>query len=98
MQILRRNHTTNLIDIKIKPQIALIAVNFSDSFFDVILAFKGWFLNIFSQCSWLTCLNPCAIESRMQENHEELKIFLQKFLISSLLIKSYISERENIHL
>ena len=34
----------------------------------------------------------------MQENHEELKIFLQKYLISSRLIKSYISVRENFYL
>ena len=28
----------------------------------------------------LTCLNPCVIESRMQENEEELEIFLQNML------------------
>ena len=35
------NHTTNLIDVKIELQIALIAAYLSDSFFDVRLAFKG---------------------------------------------------------
>ena len=34
-------HTTNPIDTKIEPQIALIAADFSISFFDVISAFKG---------------------------------------------------------
>ena len=81
----------------IEPQITLIAVNLSDSFFIMISAFKGQFPNIFSQCSWLTCLNPCVIDSRMQENHEELEIFLEKCLILHL-IKSYISVRENIYL
>ena len=100
---LRRNHTTNPIDVKIEPQIALIAENFSDSFFVVILAFKGQFPNVFSQ--WFVInlpvharLSPCAIESRTQENHEELKIFLPKHFISSRLIKSYIFVKENIDL
>ena len=51
MQVLQRNHTTNLIDVKIEPQIALIAKNLFDSFFVVISAFKGRFLNTISQCS-----------------------------------------------
>ena len=38
----------NLIDVKIKPQIALIAENISDSFFVMISAFKGQFPNVFS--------------------------------------------------
>ena len=37
------NHTTNPIDAKIEPQIALIVVNFFDSFSDVISACKGDF-------------------------------------------------------
>ena len=40
------NHTTNLIDVNIEPQISLIAENFSDSFFVVILAVKRQFLNV----------------------------------------------------
>ena len=43
------NHTTNPIGVKVKPQISLIAENFSDSSFVVIFAFKGQFPNIFSQ-------------------------------------------------
>ena len=97
MQGLRRTHTTNPIDTKIEPQIALIAENFSNSFFVVISTFKGRFPKVFSKCPWLTCLNPCAIEARTQENHEELKIFLQKWLIWHL-IKSYIFVGENINL
>ena len=97
MQGSRRNHTVNPIDTKIEPQIALIAENCSDSFFVVLSALKGRLPNVFSQSSWLTCLNPYAIESRMQENYEELKIFLKKCLISHL-IKSYISVRENVYL
>ena len=48
----------------------------------MLSAFKG-LIEMFSRNnSWLTCLNPCAILSRMQENHKEL-IFLQKCFISS---------------
>ena len=35
------NRTAYPIDAKIEPQIALIGVNFFDSFSDVISAFKG---------------------------------------------------------
>ena len=58
------NHTTNPIDAKIEPQIVLTVDNLFDSFFIVILAFKGQFSNFFSQCSRLTYLNLCVIESR----------------------------------
>ena len=44
-------HTTDPIDAKIEPQIALNSINFSDSFFDVILAFIGRLPNIFLQYS-----------------------------------------------
>ena len=37
------------IDVKIEPQITMIAENLSDSFFIVISAFKGRFPNVFSQ-------------------------------------------------
>ena len=43
MQGLQRNHTINPIDEKIEPQIALIVINFSDPFFDVLLAFTKQF-------------------------------------------------------
>ena len=43
------NHTINPIDAKIEPQIALIAEYLSDSFFVVLLAFKGRFPYVFSQ-------------------------------------------------
>ena len=39
-----------MCDMNIEPEIALIAINFSDSFFDVLSVFKGRFPNIFSQC------------------------------------------------
>ena len=83
MQVLQRNHTTNPIEAKIELQITLIAMYLSDSFFVVRLAFKGQIQTFSRNISWLTCLNLWAIESRTQENHEELKIFLQKCLISS---------------
>ena len=35
------NHTTNPTDVKIEPQISLIAVNFSYSFSNVISGVKG---------------------------------------------------------
>ena len=34
-------HTTNPTDAKIEPQIALISIDFSDSFSGLILGFKG---------------------------------------------------------
>ena len=71
-------YTSNPIDVKIEPQNFFLSVNFSDSFPDVISAFKGRLPNVFSQCSGISCLNPYAIESRTQKIHEELEIFLQK--------------------
>ena len=55
----------------------------------MILAISKCFLTMFV----INLANPCAIDSIMQENHKELKIFLPKCIISRL-IKIYISERD----
>ena len=46
--------------------------------------------------SWLTCVDWCGIEPRMQENHEELKIFLQNCLFSSRFNQELGLQRKNI--
>ena len=51
--------------------------------FDTRSAFKGRFRSFSWNNSWLSCFNGWGIESRKQEDHEELKIFLQNCLISS---------------
>ena len=43
-------HTTYPIDAKIDPNFSLVAINFSKSFSNVILPFKGRLPNIFLQC------------------------------------------------
>ena len=58
---------------KIEPQIALIVKYLFDSFFVVLSAFKDDFQTFSHNNSWLTCLNPCTIESKMQEYHKKLK-------------------------
>ena len=70
---------------KIEPQIALIAVDFFDSFSGVISVFKGELLSVFSQFSLISSLNPCVIEFRTQRIHKELKIVFQKFSIQCLI-------------
>ena len=90
------NHTTNLIDAKIESQSILIMDNFFGTFFDARLALKGRFWSISCKNSWLTCFNGCTIESRKQENHEELKIFLQNRLISSRFDQKLGLRRKNI--
>ena len=57
--------------------------NFSGTYFDVRLAIKGRIQPFLAMNSWLTCVHWCRIESTMQENHEELKIFLINHLISA---------------
>ena len=42
-----------------------------------------------------SCLNMLAIESRIQEDHEELKIFLQNCLISSRFNQKLGLQRKN---
>ena len=68
---------------KIGLQIVWIEEYFSCFFFDVHLAFKGWFRSIIATICDQSCLNMITIESRTQGDHEELKILLQKCLISS---------------
>ena len=70
--------------------------NFSRTFFDVRSAFKGRFRSISCNNSRLTCFNGCGIESRKQENHEELKIFLENCLISSRFDQKLGLQRKNI--
>ena len=64
------NHTTNLIDAKIRLQIDSIEEYFSGFFFDVRLVFKGRFLSILAMTCDQSCLNLIIIESRMQGYHE----------------------------
>ena len=56
---------------------------FSSFIFAVRSAFNGRFRSFSCSNSWFSCFNGCIIESRKQEDHEELKIFLQNRLISS---------------
>ena len=51
---------------KIRLQIALIAVYLLSFFFGVRLAFKGRFQSILTMIHDQSCLNMIAIESRMQ--------------------------------
>ena len=62
----------------------MIEEYFSGFVFDVRSAFKGRFRSFSCKKSWLSCFNWCGIESRKQEDHEELMIFLQNHLIYSL--------------
>ena len=57
-------------------------------------AFKGRFLSFSYNNSWLSCFNGCGIEFRRQENHEELKIFLQNRLISQRFGQKFVTKRE----
>ena len=66
------------------------------SFFVVLSAFNGKIQTFSRNNSWLTCLNSCTIESTTKEKHEELKIFLQKHLISSCFNQK-LSFREREH-
>ena len=77
------NHTTNLIDVKIRLRIALIEVCLPNFFFDVLSVFKGRLRSNLAMIRDQSRLNLIAIESRTQGDHEELKIFLQNCLISS---------------
>ena len=77
------NHTSNPIDVKIWLQFTLIEEYFSGFIFDMRSTFKGRFQSFSCKNLWLSCFNGCGIEFRKQENHEELKIFLQNHLISS---------------
>ena len=97
MQVLGRTHTTNTIDVKIEPQSVLIMKNFSITFFDVRSAFKGRIQPFLAMNLWLTCVDWCRLESRTQENHEELKIFLQCRLISSRFNQELSLQRKNIN-
>ena len=84
-----------MIDTKIKAQSVLIMGNFSVTFFDIRSTFKGRFRSISYNYSWLNCFNGCGIESKKQENHEELKIFLQNCLISSRFNQKFGLQRKN---
>ena len=68
--------------------------NFSITFFDVRSALKGRFRSILAVNSWLNCVDWCRIKSKMQENHEELKIFLKIYLISSQFNQELSLQRE----
>ena len=58
---------------------------------------RGESKHFFRNNSWLTCLNPCTIESRIQENHEEHKIFLQKCLIYSRFNQKFHFKKRTIY-
>ena len=62
-------------------------------FLGVHLMFKGRIRSNQAMNHDESCLNLIAIESRMQGNHDELKICLQNFLIASRLIKSWVTKR-----
>ena len=68
---------------KIRFQIASIAVNLIGFFFGVRLAFKGRIRSIIATICDQSCLNLIGIDSRTQGDHEELKILLQNYIISS---------------
>ena len=88
-------HTTNPIDPKIWRQFTRIEEYSINFIFDVILTFKGRFWSILVVNHDEFCLNLIAIDSRTQENHDELKICLQNFLIASRLIKSWVYKGKN---
>ena len=79
---------------KIGLQIALIEVYFFGFLFDLRSAFKGRFRSILATICYQSCLNMIATESRMQGDHEELKIFLQNCFISSLFNQKLSLQRE----
>ena len=81
---------------KIEPQFALCAVDFSDSFFDVLWALKDNYLP-FPHNFYEFLGSIRAQLSLGQRIHEELNIFLQKFSIQCL-IKSKNSVKENMNL
>ena len=91
------DHTTNLIDVKIRLQIISIEVYFSGFFFGVRSTFKGRFRSILATIRDQSFLNMIAIESRFQGDHEELKILLQNYLISSRFYRK-LSYKEEEHL
>ena len=58
--------------------------------------FKERFQLISCNNPWLTYFNGCGIEYKKQENHEELKIFIQSCLISSQFDQKLGLQRKNI--
>ena len=77
---------------KIWLQFALIEEYFFDFVFDVRSTFKGRFCSFSCNNSWLSWFNGCRIESKKDENHDELKIFLQNHLISSWFDQKLLKE------
>ena len=63
-------------------------------FFDVRSAFKGRFQWILATISDQSFLNMIAMESRTQEDYEELKILLQNCLISSRFSRKLSLQKE----
>ena len=73
---------------------ALIEEYLSDFFFDVHSVFKGQIQAFLAMICDQSCLNLIPIESRMQGDHEELRILLQKPLISSCFNQTLSLQRE----
>ena len=81
---------------KIGPQIASIEVYLIGFFFSIRSTFKGRNRSNLAMIRDQSSLNPIRIESRMQGDHEELKILLQNCLISSRINQELLKRREYI--
>ena len=69
---------------------------FSGFYFNVRSAFKGRFRSILATIRDQFCLNMIRIESKMQEDHEELKIIAPK-LLNFFTIQSKVKFTEREH-